>query len=233
VSDGRWDTGCNPASEPLLRQVPPRHHHLWGQPEVLIRSCPLDPFCPISCAQGRVRNSEISSSARYEPRNNGEVSGNFPGRPASEVVFDMARAQTPSGGPQARTSSARRARPTKAAAKTAARGGARAPAVDSRRKTTATKTTAARRSVTVPLANVRIPVVGLHVPGADKLGQQTRWAAGTVRSFLPPVERILYYGGLGTAAVVGVLEWPVAVAAGAAVWVATRSRGRVNRPASL
>jgi hypothetical protein len=83
--------------------------------------------------------------------------------------------------------------------------------------------------MTVPLVNVRVPVLRAHVPGGDMARQQTMWAAQTVRSYLPPVERLLYYGGLGTAAVVGALEWPVAVAAGAGVWVATHTRRQANR----
>jgi hypothetical protein len=83
--------------------------------------------------------------------------------------------------------------------------------------------------MTVPLVNVRVPVLRAHVPGADMARQQTKWAAQTMRSYLPPVERLLYYGGIGTAAVVGALEWPVAVAAGAGVWVATRTRRQANR----
>src|SRR5262249_766140 len=65
--------------------------------------------------------------------------------------FNMARAQTPGGGRQARASTARSARPVKTGAKAAARGG---PAAGGGRGETA----AARRSVTVPLVGVRIPV---------------------------------------------------------------------------
>jgi hypothetical protein len=86
--------------------------------------------------------------------------------------------------------------------------------------------------VTVPLVNVRVPVLRAHIPGSDMAKQQTKWAAQAMRSYLPPVERILYYGGVGTMAVVGALEWPVAVAAGAGVWVATRGRRQTNRVAS-
>jgi hypothetical protein len=56
---------------------------------------------------------------------------------------------------------------------------------------------------------------------------QTRWAAQALGSNLPSVERLLYYGGLTAMAIVGVVEWPVAAVAGAGVWVASRSRGRV------
>jgi hypothetical protein len=55
---------------------------------------------------------------------------------------------------------------------------------------------------------------------------QTRSAGQAVRGSLPPTSRLLYYGGLGLAAITGVLEWPVAAAAGIGVWVAGRSSGR-------
>ncbi|HEY2947826.1 MAG TPA: hypothetical protein VGJ53_05410 [Micromonosporaceae bacterium] len=64
------------------------------------------------------------------------------------------------------------------------------------------------------------------------MAQQTRWTARTVRSFLPPSERLLYYGGLGAMAVAGILEWPVAAAAGAGVWVATRGQRRTGQVAA-
>jgi hypothetical protein len=62
--------------------------------------------------------------------------------------------------------------------------------------------------------------------------RETKAAADVMRSYLPPMERLVYYGGLGAAAVIGVLEWPVAAAAGAGVWVATRGRSRANPTAS-
>jgi hypothetical protein len=49
------------------------------------------------------------------------------------------------------------------------------------------------------------------------------WAAQTLRIYLPPRERMAYYGGLGLMAVIGVLDWPVALAAGAGVWVASHT----------
>jgi hypothetical protein len=47
--------------------------------------------------------------------------------------------------------------------------------------------------------------------------------AGSASTFLPPPEQLLYYTGLGAAAVMGVIEWPVAIAVGAGVAVAQRS----------
>jgi hypothetical protein len=76
----------------------------------------------------------------------------------------------------------------------------------------------------VPLTNVRVSLLGATVPGAHTAPEQTTRVVHGASSYLPPLERLLYYGGLGTAAVVGVVEWPVAVAVDAGVWVATRGR---------
>ena len=78
--------------------------------------------------------------------------------------------------------------------------------------------------MTVPVVNIRVPVLRASVPGLGAGVAQTRWAAQAVLANLPPAERLLYYGGLGVLATVGVLEWPVAAAVGAGVWVAGRTR---------
>jgi hypothetical protein len=41
---------------------------------------------------------------------------------------------------------------------------------------------------------------------------------------LPPRDQLLYYGGLGAAALAGVIQWPVAIAVGAGLAIAQRSR---------
>ncbi|GAA3266093.1 hypothetical protein Dvina_40685 [Dactylosporangium vinaceum] len=63
----------------------------------------------------------------------------------------------------------------------------------------------------VPVPHVKVPVLHMAVPQPKQL---------------------LYYGGVGVLATLGVLEWPVAVAAAAGVWVATHSRGRAEPPKS-
>jgi hypothetical protein len=47
-----------------------------------------------------------------------------------------------------------------------------------------------------------------------------------VSGFLPPRDQLALYGGLGAAAALGVLDWPVAIAVGAATAVARRRIGR-------
>lgn len=85
-----------------------------------------------------------------------------------------------------------------------------------------------RTAATVPVLHVRVPVLRVRVPDVGAWVAQTGWA---VRANVPPTERLLYYGGLGLAAVVGLVEWPVAVAVGAGVWVASRSGERRRRQA--
>ncbi|GAA3451803.1 hypothetical protein [Dactylosporangium matsuzakiense] len=63
----------------------------------------------------------------------------------------------------------------------------------------------------LPVPHVKVPVLHMAVPQPKQL---------------------LYYGGVGVLATLGVLEWPVAVAAAAGVWVATHSRGRAEPPNS-
>ncbi|TML26972.1 MAG: hypothetical protein E6G35_10125 [Actinobacteria bacterium] len=57
--------------------------------------------------------------------------------------------------------------------------------------------------------------------------RQAVHAAQVVRGYLPPPERLVYYGGLGVMAAVGVVEWPVAAALGAGLWLANRRSQRL------
>jgi hypothetical protein len=61
-----------------------------------------------------------------------------------------------------------------------------------------------------------------RVPKMPKPDQLVK-AAGSATSLLPPRESLLYYGGLGTAALLGVIEWPVAIAIGAGIAIMQRS----------
>ena len=78
-------------------------------------------------------------------------------------------------------------------------------------------------SVPVPVG-VRIPVPRVN-PGST--AKQAAHAAQVVRGYLPSPERLLYYGGLGVMAAVGVVEWPVAAALGAGLWLASRRSQRL------
>ena len=69
-----------------------------------------------------------------------------------------------------------------------------------------------------------------HVPMPHVNRQEVGQAVDTAKSFLPPPERIAYYGGLGALAVAGLIEWPVAAAIGVGILIAQRARGK-NGPA--
>jgi hypothetical protein len=81
----------------------------------------------------------------------------------------------------------------------------------------------------VPMPHVRIPVVHVEMPGMGSVVAQTRWIAQTAVSAMPQPRRLLYYGGLGALAALGLVEWPVAAAVAAGVWVATHT-GRRGEP---
>jgi hypothetical protein len=51
------------------------------------------------------------------------------------------------------------------------------------------------------------------------VGEAGRLVAG----FLPPPERLVFYGGLGVAAVLGAIDWPVAAAIGLGTMIARRT----------
>ncbi|MEV8516844.1 hypothetical protein [Dactylosporangium sp. NPDC051484] len=71
----------------------------------------------------------------------------------------------------------------------------------------------------VPMPHVKVPVVHMRKPDVRATLANVR----TGRTVTQP-RHLLYYGGVGALAALGVLEWPVALAAAAGVWVATRER---------
>ncbi|GGK68876.1 hypothetical protein Sme01_14210 [Sphaerisporangium melleum] len=90
------------------------------------------------------------------------------------------------------------------------------------------------------LIQLDTPVVSLHVhrphmprmprmPGMARMSPQREQEMGrameTAKTFLPPPDRLLYYGGLGALAALGMIEWPIAVAVGIGTVIATRAAG--------
>ncbi|WP_285705001.1 hypothetical protein [Microtetraspora sp. NBRC 16547] len=64
-----------------------------------------------------------------------------------------------------------------------------------------------------------------HMPHMPHVGrQEVGHAVDVARSFLPPPERVAYYGGLGALAILGVIDWPVAAAIGVGTVLAQRGR---------
>ncbi|MFI6451493.1 hypothetical protein ACIBF6_08050, partial [Streptosporangium amethystogenes] len=76
----------------------------------------------------------------------------------------------------------------------------------------------------LPMMTVQFRPPHVHMPHVSR--QEAGQAVDAARSFLPPPERIVYYGGLGALAVAGLIEWPVAAAIGVGTMIAQRARGR-------
>ncbi|GAB2800773.1 hypothetical protein GCM10027176_01000 [Actinoallomurus bryophytorum] len=53
-------------------------------------------------------------------------------------------------------------------------------------------------------------------------------AGRVVAGYLPPPERLAFYGGLGLAAVIGAIDWPVAAAIGVGAMIARRTGRRAG-----
>lgn len=97
-----------------------------------------------------------------------------------------------------------------------------------------TRTTAADRPEDADLLALDMPMVSLrvhrpHLRLPRMTGRPSGRAAHAMRSALPPVSRLAYYGGLGAAAALGAIEWPVAVAIGVGTAIGQRMRGDRRR----
>jgi hypothetical protein len=81
-------------------------------------------------------------------------------------------------------------------------------------------------TVPVPVVTPHLKVYRFHLPKPDM--SYVSDAGQVVAGYLPPPDRLAFYGGLGIAAVVGLIDWPVATAIGIGTMIArraTRSRG--------
>jgi hypothetical protein len=106
-----------------------------------------------------------------------------------------------------------KARPEKGRKQKAARqGGGQAE--------TTTKAGGGGVTVPVPIVIPRVKVYHPSVLGPSRVGRAGRSVAGR----LPSPGRLAFYGGLGAAAVSGVIGWPVAVAIGAGTAIVRRAR---------
>ncbi|MFJ2032401.1 hypothetical protein [Streptosporangium sp. NPDC087985] len=76
----------------------------------------------------------------------------------------------------------------------------------------------------LPMMSVRFHPPHLHLPHISL--QEAGQAVDAAKSFLPPADRMVYYGGLGALAVAGLIEWPVAAAIGVGTMIAQRARGQ-------
>jgi len=73
-----------------------------------------------------------------------------------------------------------------------------------------------------PVMSLRIHRPHLRLPRVST--EPAERAARAARSALPPPARLVYYGGLGAAAALGAIEWPVAVAIGVGTAIGQRMR---------
>jgi hypothetical protein len=80
----------------------------------------------------------------------------------------------------------------------------------------------------VPMPHIRMPVLHVAGPAARSVLTNARWTTRTLASAVPDPKQLLYYGGVGALAALGMLDWPVAVAAGVGVWVATHTGRRAE-----
>jgi hypothetical protein len=87
---------------------------------------------------------------------------------------------------------------------------------------------AAGDALVVPVVLPWLHVSRLRLPSPMALASR----AGAVRERLPEPRRVVYYGGLTALAALGVVEWPVAAAVAAGVWVASRARSDQDRTPS-
>jgi hypothetical protein len=78
----------------------------------------------------------------------------------------------------------------------------------------------------VEMPHVEMPRVPMPHIGKQEIGHYVDVA----RTFIPPPERVAYYGALGALAVFGVVDWPVAAAIGAGTIIAQRGRRQASFP---
>lgn len=72
----------------------------------------------------------------------------------------------------------------------------------------------------VPVLLPWVHVAHVRLPSPKAVASRAGEAAEAVRMRLPERQRVAYYGGLTALAVLGLVEWPVAAAVAAGVWVA-------------
>jgi hypothetical protein len=100
-----------------------------------------------------------------------------------------------------------------------ARGGAAA------RATTEEEERGATVPVPVVTPHVKVYRVRVPAPGMSYVGEVGRALA----AYVPSPDRLAFYGGLGLAAALGVLDWPVAAAVGIGTMFARRAARQSGR----
>ncbi len=91
-------------------------------------------------------------------------------------------------------------------------------------------------SLDLPFISLQVQAPEMKMPHVEMPGinrAELGHAVDIAKTFLPPPERLVYYGGLGALAVLGFIEWPVAAAIGAGTMIAQRARGAEKAWAGL
>jgi hypothetical protein len=130
------------------------------------------------------------------------------------------------GGRATKTKTAPRKTATKA--KTTTRAKSSGTTTASRRAQPARAQTEHGVDVPIPVLTPHMKVMHLRTPRMAYMEDAGRMVA----AYMPPPERIAFYGGLGVAAVVGLLDWPVAAAIGIGAVVARRAGMRRSQARS-
>jgi hypothetical protein len=81
------------------------------------------------------------------------------------------------------------------------------------------------RGPAIPVLTVGVRLLRLPVPRnlMAAAAPGTADLSGTIRDRLPDRKHLLYYGGLGALAALGVLSWPAAAVIGTGVWITGRA----------
>jgi hypothetical protein len=144
------------------------------------------------------------------------------GRAATKVESASRKtaARTKSSGAKASTSKASRTSASMASGAKASRARTSGGTTTVRRQA-ARAGTANGNGVNVPVPILTPHLKVLHVPTPGKTYVED--AGRVVAGYLPPPERLAFYGGLGLAAVLGAIDWPVAAAIGIGTVIARRA----------
>ncbi|MBF6078099.1 hypothetical protein ACWEPH_09830 [Nocardia beijingensis] len=121
---------------------------------------------------------------------------------------------------------------SKTATEKVRQSGSEAPETARSAPSTETGTPTGSDAATTERGGLRVPVptLGLRMarvpllPGPRTVATGVSSATTAVRDRVPDRESLLYFGGLGAAAVTGLVSWPVAGAIGVGVWVAEHAR---------
>lgn len=180
--------------------------------------------------KSRASSGKTSTRAKSGTSRSGTSSASKPRTTASSAK--KSRPKTSGAKKSGSTASAAKKSPSKSSAarkktSTAKKQGTAKSGATTTVQRPAARTSTARAAgngVNVPLPVLTPHLKTVHVPTPGMTYVED--AGRIVAAYLPPPGRLAFYGGLGIAAVAGVLDWPVAAAIGVGTVVARRAAGR-------